>query len=131
MLDFQTLTVPSSPNTWLIAPEGFLPTAKPDVPSPLFTNDAETVFSVLSNIVKSAPRLSNVEIDPGQRRLHYTVRVQLTPFKDDVDLAVVEVDGGTSLIAYSRSRTGHSDLGVNKRRVEGLLTYLRQRLETS
>ena len=43
-------------------------------------------------------------------------------FKDDVDVAVrTRDDGGSVLYVRSASRVGHSDLGVNRRRVRNLL----------
>ena len=129
MVTFETLSVPSSPNTWLIAPEGYLRTAEPDAVSPLLAKGADDVFSALVAIVNATPRTSEVDIDPQKRHIRYTVRVQRTPFKDDVDLAVLEFESGTSLIAYSRSRAGYSDFGVNERRLTKLLTDLEARLD--
>ena len=56
------------------------------------------------------------------RRLEAVYRVALV-FKDDVDVAVQSREGGGSaLYVRSASRVGHSDLGVNRRRVDRFLT---------
>ncbi|MCS3626435.1 uncharacterized protein (DUF1499 family) [Salinibacter ruber] len=55
------------------------------------------------------------------RRLEAVYRVALL-FKDDVAVAVRARDGGGSaLYVRSASRVGHSDLGVNRRRVDRFL----------
>ncbi|MBX2822010.1 MAG: DUF1499 domain-containing protein, partial [Rhodothermaceae bacterium] len=48
-------------------------------------------------------------------------------FKDDVQIAIEFQEGGSVLFIKSASRTGKSDLGVNKRRVNGLLKDLTDR----
>ncbi|MEM6912877.1 MAG: hypothetical protein AAF511_02760, partial [Pseudomonadota bacterium] len=56
MLDFSTLDVPSSPNTWVIAPDGYLETAEPDAVAPIFDQDPATVFATLVELVAATPR---------------------------------------------------------------------------
>jgi uncharacterized protein (DUF1499 family) len=62
------------------------------------------------------------------RRLEAVYRVALI-FKDDVDVAVrPRNDGGSALYVRSASRVGHSDLGVNRRRVDRFLTAVESAL---
>ena len=49
-------------------------------------------------------------------------------FKDDVQIAAEAHEGGSVLFIKSASRTGKSDLGVNKRRVKGIINALTDRL---
>ena len=49
-------------------------------------------------------------------------------FKDDVQIAVESHEAGSILFIKSASRTGKSDLGVNKRRVQGIINDLSSRL---
>lgn len=49
-------------------------------------------------------------------------------FKDDVQIAVELHEGGSVFFIKSASRTGRSDLGVNKRRVKGIIKDLTDRL---
>jgi len=45
-------------------------------------------------------------------------------YKDDIDIAVLETNDGSTVAIYSRSRVGHSDLGKNRKRVEALIDTL-------
>ena len=66
---------------------------------------------------------------PSGRRAEAVYRVALV-FKDDVDVAVrTRDDGGSVLYVRSASRVGHSDLGVNRRRVHRLLDAVDEALE--
>jgi uncharacterized protein (DUF1499 family) len=55
-------------------------------------------------------------------RAHAVFRVLL--FRDDVEVAVTPHEYGAVLHVRSASRTGRGDLGVNRRRVNALLTRL-------
>ena len=48
-------------------------------------------------------------------------------FQDDVDIAIVPGSDTTSLYVRSASRVGHSDLGVNRRRINRLMKKLEER----
>lgn len=50
------------------------------------------------------------------------------PFRDDVTLAAEPAPGGATLYLRSASRTGESDLGVNRRRGEAILDAVTARL---
>ena len=64
--------------------------------------------------------------DPESRRLDAVFTVFL--FKDDVALRIEPHDDGAALHIRSASRTGYSDLGVNKRRVKKFFAELEKRL---
>ncbi|MEM6748692.1 MAG: DUF1499 domain-containing protein [Pseudomonadota bacterium] len=132
MIDFSTLEVPSSPNTWVIAPEGYLTTAEADVTAPVFDQAPSEVFAALVKIVEDTPRRSAIDADTETLHLSYVARVAFTLFLDDVDIAVLETeDGGSTLVAYSRSRVGYSDFGVNERRLTELMGKLKTALAAS
>ena len=61
-----------------------------------------------------------LESDADSMRAHAVYRVALL-FKDDVDVVVDSSADGSVLHVRSASRVGHSDLGVNRRRVQRLL----------
>ncbi|PSQ97352.1 MAG: DUF1499 domain-containing protein [Bacteroidetes bacterium SW_9_63_38] len=52
-------------------------------------------------------------------------------FKDDVDVAVDSISDGSRLHVRSASRLGHSDLGVNRRRVQHLLSRVDDALDAT
>ncbi|MEZ4266242.1 MAG: DUF1499 domain-containing protein [Myxococcota bacterium] len=57
--------------------------------------------------------------------LHATCRTRLLRFIDDLELHLRPEDG--SIAVRSASRVGHSDLGTNRKRVEGVRRLLRSR----
>ena len=130
-LDFKTLTRPSSPNTYLIAPAGLCDMAEPDDQPPALNKSARGLFSTLSDIIASERRWTDVEADAEQLRLKFVAKTPLLGFKDDIDIMVSEPDEAAStdsnaatLAIYSRSRVGYSDMGANRKRVNKLLHTL-------
>lgn len=61
-------------------------------------------------------------------RLHGLVATRLWKFKDDVELTVEPVPGGTRLLISSRSRVGRGDLGANTRHILDFTAALERRL---
>jgi uncharacterized protein (DUF1499 family) len=64
-----------------------------------------------------------LQIRPDTMRATAVYRVAWL-FRDDVDVAVEPRPDGSRLHVRSASRTGYSDLGVNRRRVQRLLDRL-------
>ena len=83
--------------------------------SPLiYTGTADEAFSKLKTIVNQMKRSKIQRESPAY--LHVTFTSFVFRFVDDVEFAL---DENEKLIHIrSASRTGHSDLGVNRRRVE-------------
>jgi uncharacterized protein (DUF1499 family) len=71
-------------------------------------------------IVSELPRCRIVKETPDY--LHAECRSALFGFVDDLELQLRPAEG--TLAIRSASRLGHSDLGVNRRRVEGLRASL-------
>lgn len=68
----------------------------------------------LKDVIRSLPRTQLVEENEGY--LHYEFTSLLLRFVDDVEFLF---DEGTKTIHFrSASRTGYSDFGVNRRRME-------------
>jgi uncharacterized protein (DUF1499 family) len=66
--------------------------------------------------------VSGIETDG--RRISYVTTIPVVGFKDDVDIEVLSTETGSTLAIFSRSRVGYSDLGVNRKRVQKLLSAL-------
>lgn len=70
----------------------------------------------LRRIIESMPRTRIVAASPTA--LHAEFSSRIFRFVDDVDL---QLDAGARVVQIrSASRTGYSDLGVNRRRVEAI-----------
>ncbi|MDX1530341.1 MAG: DUF1499 domain-containing protein [Rhodothermales bacterium] len=91
-----------------------------------FAGPPDTVFAEAEQAVRDLGGLTvgraTVLERNGQRELHATFRVLF--FTDDLHLRVDPDGPGSVLHVRSASRTGRSDLGVNRRRVEALLRAL-------
>jgi uncharacterized protein (DUF1499 family) len=130
-LDFSQLRRPKSPNTCLVAPQEVVTRARIDRPPPEFGCTPQTLFERLETFVRTERRVRDIRIDADQRVLAFVAVSGFLKFKDDVDVRVLEVPNApdrSTIAVYSRSRTGHSDLGVNARRVERMLKALEKPL---
>lgn len=80
----------------------------------------DELHTALRNALESMPRTRIVRDEPSY--LHAEVRSLLFGFVDDVEL---EIDSEHRRVHFrSASRTGYSDLGANRRRMETLCTAL-------
>ena len=127
MMDVAHIVRPSSPNTALAAPKGFTPA--PDIVTPPYRIPAEELFARIQAVAASQPRTFQAALYPAQFQVHYVVRSAVLNFPDLVMVQVTKEDpGGSGLIIYSRSVYGHSDLGVNRKRVDTWLAALQAKL---
>jgi uncharacterized protein (DUF1499 family) len=116
-VDFATLTRPRSPNTFLIAPEGFCKAAKADQAAPKFAVSATKLRHAFLSVVIAQPRVSHTLADEGELYDDFIARSALFGFPDLVAAQfIAQGQGASTLAVYSRSVYGHSDLGVNRAR---------------
>ncbi|CAH1000940.1 hypothetical protein LEM8419_01961 [Neolewinella maritima] len=100
---------PDSPNC--VSTQTDQPKKKRD-PIP-FTGSAEDAMARIKTVVSAMSRTTLVEED--EHYLHYTFKTWPIPYIDDVEFVI---DPAEQVIHYrSASRVGHSDLGVNGRRM--------------
>ena len=78
-----------------------------------FKLDPKEVIKVIQGVVKSLP---NTHLEKESLNyLHYTFKSKIFRFTDDVEFLI---DAEQKLIHFrSASRTGYSDMGVNKKRM--------------
>lgn len=113
-----------------VSPDSPLP---PCPSSPNCVRTARTVDATPDTAFAAAQRALDalgpavLETTPTSHRAHAVYRVALV-FKDDVDLVVAPADAGSTVHVRSASRTGYSDLGVNRRRVDRFFQTLEQEL---
>lgn len=86
-----------------------------EVPADSLFATAQTALEMLSP--------TQIRLQPDSLRASAVYRVALV-FKDDVHIAVDSREPGSVLHVRSASRVGHSDLGVNQRRVQRLLHHV-------
>ena len=99
--DLSNLRRPSSPNTYLAGPLGFVPT--PDF----------------------QPRMTALVFDGDKLRADYAARSLVFGFPDILLTQVLPTgDGKSALVLYSYSLKGYYDFGVNRRRVTAILAGL-------
>jgi len=122
-MDFKTFKLTPKPNQYLVAPEGFCENATPHRIAPEFKADPQKLEDGFADIALAEPRVTRQASDEGQR--DFVQRSALMRFPDTITFEAIDLGGGKSTLAiYSRSAIGHSDLGVNKKRIDAWLTRL-------
>ncbi|MGE0419824.1 MAG: DUF1499 domain-containing protein [Acetobacteraceae bacterium] len=126
-MDMAAIVRPSSPNTALAAPAGFKPT--PDIVTQPYHVAPLRLFAAIRAVAQAQPRVFVAAVYPDRLQVHYVVRSAVFNFPDLVTVAIDPVgDDTATLTIYSRSVYGHSDLGVNRARIETWLQALQTEL---
>jgi uncharacterized protein (DUF1499 family) len=89
-----------------------------------FALDLKEVLKIIKGVVES---LSNTHLEKESLNyLHYTFKSKIFRFTDDVEFLI---DAEQKLIHFrSASRTGYSDMGVNKKRMTEIKKAIEQAL---
>ncbi len=121
---FETLVRRKSPNDALACPPGLCP-AISDLVAPVYPVPAQALRQALAEVLKREERLQRVASDDAAMTDRYVQRSKLLHFPDTITVRFLDRPGGTSTVAlYSRSQLGHSDLGINRARIERWLAAL-------
>lgn len=128
--DFQTLQLSRKPNQFLLLPEGFAAAAVPHARSPVFPLDVDALAAALQRVALAEARTRLISADDRAHRYEFVQRSAVFRFPDHVSVQVLPAGpGGSALAIYSRAKVGHSDFGVNRRRIERWLAAVRAALE--
>ena len=119
LLDIAHLERPSTPNTALAAPGDFTPA--PDIITRRYPVSPDRLYAAVKSVVLAQPRTYQHVAYDMQRQLHVVVRSRVFNFPD---LVAAQVRDDSTLILWSRSVYGESDLGVNRRRLAAWLAAL-------
>ena len=111
------------PNDYLVAPEGAT-LAQPDRITDIRAIAARDLLFLFDSIAMNSRRTDHVAVDEDSMTITYVQRSAFFGFPDYVSVKAVETSVGAGLILWSRSRFGHSDMGVNRDRVEAWLVAL-------
>lgn len=99
------------PNSWLVAAGGdAAPIASPETP--------EATLARLDAAAMAEPGTERLAGSPEAGLVTWVQRSRLMGFPDAVSARAVADGAGSRLTIWSRSRFGHSDMGVNRARVE-------------
>lgn len=110
------------PNDYVVAPEGATK-AKIDRIAKVHATDPRTLlfqFDVIAKAHGADPMGTTID----DMWITYVHRTALFGFPDYISVKAVPEGDGAALIVWSRSRYGHSDLGVNKERIDSWLAQL-------
>lgn len=125
MIRFEDLTLPRSPNTYLVAPEGLCRNATPHQIAPRFAAPTPAVKAAFEQVLAREPRVTAGARDEAMGQYEWVQRSALMGFPDTITARFIALgDGGSTLAIYSRSKYGYRDFGVNRARVGDWLAKL-------
>ena len=119
-VDPATSQTPSKPNWYRLVPADSGVDRDPDRDGhpPVFAVDAVTLASAFDRAVKKEERVEILAGSAADGFVTYIQRSALFGFPDYVSVRFIDLDAeGSTLAIFSRARYGHSDLGVNEKRV--------------
>ena len=115
MIDFQNFELPTSPNSYYVAPAEFSQ-IEPHKISPTYNMDVDSLLKFWQEMLIQQPRVKLLEQSGYQ--FSYVQRTKWLRFPDYIDVKLIAISDQQSTIAiFSRSKYGYSDFGVNKKRV--------------
>ncbi|WP_170125317.1 DUF1499 domain-containing protein [Jannaschia seohaensis] len=129
-------TAPMDPETWHADPEAGARTGKPndylvaeggDRPALRLDRAPQEVAAQFDEIAMADERVERIAGSPDEGHVTYVQRSRLMGFPDAISVKVSPEGDGARVSVWSRSRYGHSDLGVNRERVERWLSALESR----
>jgi uncharacterized protein (DUF1499 family) len=127
LMDTAHIVRPASPNTALAAPAGFAP--PPDIVTPVFPIPAARLYADVEAVAAAQPRTYPAAAYPDRLQTHWVVRSAALNFPDLVTAQITPAGpDAATLVLYSRSMYGYSDLGVNRDRLEAWLAALHRTL---
>ena len=123
-VDFATLIRRATPNDALVCTAS-LCQARSDLESPIFAKPVSALRTALNKALASEPRITRVAANDAKMTSHYIQRSAVMHFPDTIDARLVGLpDGRSTILLYSRSKIGTSDVGVNRARLRRWLGKL-------
>jgi uncharacterized protein (DUF1499 family) len=130
LIDMTHVVRPTSPNTALAAPAENRPA--PDLVTPVFPLSAAQLYALVVAVAKQQPRTFVAAEYPAQQQMHFVARSAALNFPDLITAQVAEAGPrGSTLVLYSRSVYGYSDIGANRRRLSTWLAALESKINRS
>lgn len=110
------------PNDYLVAPAG-LTSAKVDLEAIVHPVPADELLFLFDAVAR--PSSTVLAGSVKDKHITYVQRTSVLGFPDYISVKAIDVEGGSALIIWSRSRFGYSDMGVNKKRVDAWLGQIK------
>src|SRR3954451_8091880 len=127
LIDMGRIERPASPNTALAGPVGF--PSPPDVATPTYPVPAPRLDDAIRAVAAAQPRTFLAADYAVERQTHWVARSAVFNFPDLITAQVADAGPDNSvLVIYSRSVYGHSDLGVNRQRLDIWLAALQAKI---
>ena len=124
-VDFRTLVLPSTPNSFLLCPLDICLRAEPNVVPKTYPVTAAQLRGVALGVWPLQMRVDKGGLGSAELQLRYVQRTAWMRFPDTVSIRFIPRGAESSTVAiYSRSLIGYSDLGANKARVERWIMLL-------
>ena len=121
--EFEQLKVPSSPNFYLLCPEEQCKNVAEHGQSPVFHYGINKLKEKWGKMIAQQPRTHL--LGTRQNQLAYVQYSAFWHFPDFIDVKFIQLGKDKStLMIMSRSVFGHSDFGVNKKRVQSWVQAL-------
>lgn len=128
-ISFSTLVRRTTPNDSLACPAGAC-TATVDITTPAYGVPATILRKQFSEALAEEPNLEKVASDDGTLTDRYIQSTPLMGFPDTIVVQFIDLpDARSSLMIYSRSKFGRSDLGANRERLERWLKRLSEKMQ--
>jgi len=116
-VDPMAAVLSGKPNQFLLKPEN----------APVFAVDAASLAQAFDDMAMAQPRVERLAGSVGELWLTYVQKSAVMRYPDYISMRFVDnADGTATLAVFSRSRYGHSDLGVNRGRVKKWIKALGQ-----
>lgn len=121
---FATLALATTPNQYLVCPED-LCAAPTDATAPAFDIPIDALRDRWQAMASAEPSVTLLGESNDGWQFDYVQRTAYWRFPDIITVRFIEPEPGRSTLAvYSRAVYGHSDLGLNKARIEAWLAKL-------
>ncbi|MFZ4069370.1 MAG: DUF1499 domain-containing protein [Caulobacterales bacterium] len=117
MLDFASLKLPRSPNSYLLAPAGLCRNTTPHGRAPVFKAPPVAVRDALLAVAAGEPRATVLERDDQGFAYELVQKSAVFKFPDLISVRLIADGAGAALAIYSRAKLGYRDFGVNRARV--------------
>jgi len=130
MVDFKNIRLPTTPNFYIMCPASYCPKSAHAVVSPEFNVSVAALQVRWNNMIKKQARTTLLTSEDTNLQRLYVQLTALWHFPDFIDVRFISLDENRATLAiYSHSYFGHSDFGVNKKRVVQWIEELRPEVD--